>query len=235
MAQELGISVEELLAGEKNSQLVPRADRSIETSIVSADRINTRKILISIAAIIFSANTFLVNITSVFSYFAANGNVFIEGNGLYAVFIILNYLLNACFWGAALGVSIGVLFMAIGHKSELIMLCIMTMFLSCAISLLAGIFLFITQAEVLALLERFLMLFISAVVFIKFQNGEDWKYKFFFILIIFIFIFEFIIEIKMIAWGTTGKRLAGYSYLMSSLKVFAFWLAIGKALEKDRK
>ncbi len=235
VASELKISVEELLAGEKNSQLAPRSDEEFNKKEDFGYKVNTGEILLSIIAIIFSSKAFLGNITSIFSYLISNGNVFSEGNWIYALVIILNFLLNAWFWGAASGVSIFALFAAIGKKSELIKLCNMTMFLSCIISVLGGTFLFITGAGTSPLSQRFLMLLISAIIFTKLKNGEDVIYKIFNILIILIFVFTFVWYVKMMITGTIGERLAGYSYLTSNLEMFIFWLAIIKVIEKNRR
>jgi len=235
LADELGISVEELLAGEKNSQLAGRIDKNITMAEAAEFKADTGKILLSIVAVIFSSKAFLGNATSIFSYLIANGDVFSEGNFWYALAIIFNFAINACFWLAAAGVSIAALFTALGKKSDLIRLCIITMFLSCIISVLSGIFLYFTQAATSSLLQRFLMLSITAVIFAKLQNGEDVIYKFFNILTILIFVVGFIICIKMMLYGTMGERLAGYSYMVSHLEMFAFWLAIGKAVERDKR
>lgn len=235
VASELKISVEELLAGEKNSQLAPRSDEEFNKKENFKHKVNTGKILLSIIAIIFSSKAFLGNITSIFSYLISNGNVFSEGNWIYALIIILNFLINAWFWGAASGISIFALFTAIGKKSELIKLCNITMFLSCIISILGGIFLFITEAGTSPLSQRFLMLLISLIIFTKLKNGEDVIFKIFNILIILIFVFTFIVYVKMMVTGTIGERLAGYSYLTSNLEMFIFWLAIIKVIEKNGK
>lgn len=233
LAKELGISVEELLSGEKNSQLAHQIDTSIKTEKVAEFKVDTGKILLSIIAIIFSSKAFLGNITSIFTYLVANGDVLSEGNFWYALVIIFSFGINACYWLAAAGVGIAALFTAIGKKSDLIRLCIITMFLSCIISVLSGIFLYFTQAATFSLLQEFLMLSITAVIFAKFQNGKDVIYKFFNILTILIFVFGFILCIKMLFDGTMGGRLAGYNYIISNLEILAFWLAIGKVVERE--